>query len=89
VGKLVLEGEGSAVEESVGEARAEVGEGGVAVDDDDAGLAADIAEGFVVGPGNDVAAVAAHEAELGAWDRGERLVEPTGFCVPGARGGVD
>jgi hypothetical protein len=89
VGKLVLEREGSAAEEGVGEARAEVGEGGVAVDDDDAGLTAHVAEGFVVGEGDDVAAVAAHESELGTWDRGERLVEPAGFCVAGARGGVD
>lgn len=87
--KLVLEREGSAAEEGVGEARTEVGKGGVAVDDEDAGLAADVAEGFVVGAGDDVAAVAAHESELGAWDRGERLVEPAGFCVAGARRGVD
>lgn len=74
----------------MGEARAEIGEVGVAVDDDDAGLAADVAEGFVVGAGDDVAAKAAHEAKLGAWDRGERLVEPAGrICVAGARRGVD
>lgn len=52
------------IEEGFGEAVAEVGEGGLPVDDDDAGVAADVAEGLVVGAGNYVAAVAAHEAEL-------------------------
>lgn len=42
----------------------EVGEGGVSVGDDYAGVAADVAEGFVVWAGDYVATVAAHEAEL-------------------------
>lgn len=42
----------------------EFSEGGVAVDDDDARVAADVAERFVVGAGDDVAAVAAHQPEL-------------------------
>lgn len=42
----------------------QVAEGCVAVDDDDARVAADVAESLVVGAGDDVAAVAAHEAQL-------------------------
>lgn len=42
----------------------EVGEGGVSVGDDYAGVAADVAEGFVVWAGDYVATVTAHEAEL-------------------------
>lgn len=64
----------AAVEEGVREAGVEVREGGVAVGDDDAGVTADVAEGLVVRAGDDVAAVAAHEAELGARDGRERVV---------------
>lgn len=46
----------------------EVSERGVSVGDDYAGVAADVAEGFVVRAGDYVAAVAAHEAEL--WSSG-------------------
>lgn len=75
VGELVLQGEAAAVEEGAGEAGGEGGEGGaaVAIDDDHAGVAAYVAEGLVVGPGDDVAAVAAHETELGVGDGRERV----------------
>ncbi|KAF5954203.1 hypothetical protein HYC85_007059, partial [Camellia sinensis] len=46
----------------VPEMTCEFGEGGVAVHGDDAGVAADIAELVVVGPGKDLAAEATHEA---------------------------
>lgn len=86
-GELVLEREGTAGEEGFREARREVGEGGVAVDDDDAGLAADVAEGLVVGAGDDVAAVAAHQAEPSAGAGGDWVVPGIGVAGPG--GGVD
>lgn len=44
----------------------------MAVYDDDSGVAADVAQRLVVRAGDDVAAVAAHEAEPGGG--GERLV---------------
>lgn len=56
------------------EASIKVFEGRVAVDGDDAGIAANVGEGLVVGTWHDVAAVAAHEAELGIGDMGERLM---------------
>lgn len=46
----------------------------MAVNHDHAGVAADVAERLVVGPGDDVAAVAAHEAELGVGD-GREMVD--------------
>lgn len=64
VGELVFEGEGAVVEEGGGEAGGEGGEVGVPVDDDDAGGAADIAEGLVMGAGDYVSTVAAHHAQL-------------------------
>lgn len=87
-GELILESEGSAMEEGAGEAGAEVGKGGVAVDDDDSGVAADVAEGLVVGTGDDVTAIAAHEAELGAGDRWQMVVHPR-VGIAGARRRVD
>lgn len=65
VGKLVLEDEGAAVQQRLGEVGGEGGEGGelVVADDDDAGVAADVAEGLVVRAGDDVPAVAAHEPQ--------------------------
>lgn len=42
----------------------------MAVDHHDTSLTADIAEGLVMGTGDDVATIAAHEAELGIWERG-------------------
>lgn len=66
----------------------EVGEGAVAVGNHDAGVAANVAEGFVVGAGDDVSAVAAHEAELvAARDWWEGVVVPCGV-VAGAGGRV-
>ena len=90
-GELVLEGEGLVVEEGGGEAGGEEGEGGaVAVDDHDAGVAADVAEGLVVGAGDDAAAVAAHEAEAGGAARGGGEVGLVpGLAAAGARGGFD
>ena len=62
----------------------------MAVDDDDAGVAADVGEGLVVGAGGDVAAVADHEAELGGGGGGGRRVGfVPGVGEAGARGGVD
>lgn len=40
----------------------------MSVNDNEAGLTGDIAEGFFVRPGNDAATVTAHEAELGSRD---------------------
>lgn len=74
----------AAVEEGVGEAGVEVGEGGVALNHHYAGVAADVAEGFVVRAGYDVAAVAAHEAEL----RAKRVVIPWSSVLVRAGGGV-
>lgn len=62
-----------------GEFENEGGESDGAVDGDDAGVAADVAELVVVGAGEDLAAEAAHEA-----DAGRRVVE-----VIGAWGGGD
>lgn len=56
----------------------------MAVDDHDTGVAADVAERLVVWARDDVAAVAAHEAELGV--SGKRFVPGVG--VAGAGGGV-
>lgn len=66
VGKLVLKDEGAVVEQRLGEVGAEGGDRGqLAVPHyDDAGVAADVAEGLVVRAGDDVAAVAAHEPQL-------------------------
>lgn len=74
------------MEEGAGEAGREGGEGGVAVEGEHAGVAAYVAEGLVVGSGDDVAAVAAHEPELGVWDGWERVVGGGGGVV-GAWGG--
>lgn len=60
----------------------------MAVDDNDASFTVYVAEGFVVGTGDDVAAIAAHEAELGTWDRGEMLFHPCFGIATGAWGGV-
>lgn len=69
----------------LGELGEESGEGGVAVDGDDAGVAAEVAELVVVGAGEDFAAEAAHETdallqsrggvivEVGAWGGGEGI----------------
>ena len=43
----------------------EIGESGAAINGDDASLAGGVEERFLVGAGDDLAAVAAHEAELG------------------------
>lgn len=48
------------MEEGAGEAGGEVGEGGVPVNHHHPSVAAHVAEGLVVGTGDDVAAVAAH-----------------------------
>lgn len=58
----------------------EILQGRAPVDDDDAGIAADVAEGLVVGAGDYVAAIAAHQAELGgaAGGGGEGVVEVGG-----------
>lgn len=89
VWELVLEGEGTVVEEGFGEARGEVVERGVAVDNDHPCVSADVAERLIVWAWNDVTAIAAHEAELGGSCGGgrERLIPGVG--VAGARGGID
>lgn len=56
----------------------------MAVYDDDASVAADVAEGLVVGAGDYVAAVATHEAELGLR---RSLVGVPGVILGGAGGG--
>nr|GMD68134.1 hypothetical protein DVH24_016637 [Ipomoea batatas] len=71
-GELILEQESAAVEKRLGEAKREVGEGGVAIHDHDAGVAADVAERLVVGAGDYVAAVAAHQPQLPPSAGGER-----------------
>lgn len=67
VGELVLESEGVFEREEGGEMGAEGGERGegAAVDGEDAGFAAGVEEGVGAGTGEYVAAVAAHETELG------------------------
>lgn len=87
VGELVLEGEGAVAEKGSREASREIGEGGVAIDDDDARLAAKVAERFVGGAGNNMAAIAAHEAELGGRRRGGEGFIP-GLTAAGARRGI-
>lgn len=52
------------VVEVSGEAVVEVGQRGVAVDNNDAGVAADVTESLVVWTGNYMAAVAAHKPKL-------------------------
>ena len=74
------------MEKGLGEARAEVNEGGMAVDDDDSGVTTDVAEGLVVGTGDDMATIAAHEAELSTWDRWQSIVRPrVGIAGPRRR----
>lgn len=64
--ELVLEDEGGMEEEGGGEVGGEGGQGGGgAVDGDNAGVPTGVGEGLVVGAGDNVAAVAAHQAELG------------------------
>lgn len=64
----------AAVEQSPGDAGGKLGQGGAPIDDDHTGIAAHIAEGLVMWAGDNVAAVAAHEAELGTWDGRKRFV---------------
>ena len=52
------------------------------VNNDNTGLAADVAEGPIVRTRDNVAAIAAHEAELGAWNWRERVI-PVGIVGPG------
>lgn len=84
VGELVLEGEGAVAEKGPREASTEIGEGGVAIDDDDARLTTKVAERFVGGPGDYMAAIAAHEAKLGCRRRGGEGFVP-GLTAAGAR----
>ena len=62
----------------------------MAVDNDDAGVAADVAEGLVMWARNDVATVTAHEAELGGGGRVGRRKESLipRVSVTGTRRGV-
>lgn len=80
--ELVLEGERASIKEGSGETHAEVRECGMAVDDDNTSVAADVAEGLIVRTGDNVAAIAAHETELGAGNWGERVV-PIGIVGTG------
>lgn len=67
-GNLVLETKGAVVKEGpreVGHEGGEIRERGAAINGDDASLAGGVEERFLVGAGDDLAAVAAHEAELG------------------------
>lgn len=57
------------MEEGTGKAGAEVGKRGMAIDNDNAGVAANVAEGLVVRARDDMPAVAAHHAEFGSRDR--------------------
>lgn len=89
VRELVFEGEGAVIEEGLGEARREVRQGGVAVDDDDAGVTADVTERLIMRARDDVAAVTTHEAELGGGGgvvSGKSIIPRIG--VAGARGRV-
>lgn len=67
VGELVLESEGVFEREEGGEMGAEGGERGegAALDGEDTGFATGVEEGVGAGTGEYVAAVAAHETELG------------------------
>lgn len=74
------------MEEGLGEAVMEVGEGSVAVNYDDAGISADVAEGLVMGAGDYVSSIAAHESQL---LRQWRRVGVPGVSVAGAGGGIE
>lgn len=77
------------MEQGLGEAGREVGKRGTAVDNDDPGVAADVAERLVVGARDDVTTVAAHETEPGGGGCvcRRRILPRVG--VAGTRGGVD
>lgn len=57
----------AAVEEGGGESRTEIGERSVAVGDNNASFAAHVAEGFIMGTGDNMTAIAAHDTEFGWW----------------------
>lgn len=68
----------------------EVSEGGVALDNDDACLTTEVAEGLVSWPRYDSTAVAAHEAEArGSTGGGGGVGFVPGLAAAGARGGID
>lgn len=75
------------IEEGFGEAVAEVGKGSMSVDDDYARVTAYVAERLVVGAGDYMPSVTAHEAEFLRRLRWRRVVVPR-IGVAGARGGI-
>lgn len=75
------------MEQGARETATEVLEGGMPIDDDDACVAADVAKGLVMWAWHDVAAIAAHQAELGTRYMGKVLISPV-FNNAGARRGI-